>query len=89
MWNTIIINHSKWGFLMRQVKVLINAPEKAQRLCGILSGYEGSFDLSKGRYTVDGKSIIGICTMDLSRPLVLTIYNDSEFVLDRIREFVV
>ena len=74
---------------MTQVQVLINAPEKAEKLCGILSGYRGTFDLSKGSYCVDGKSILGICTMDLSAPLTLWIHADSEPVLSAIRDFVV
>ncbi len=74
---------------MKQVNVLINAPEKAERLCNILSHYGGSFDLAKGSYTVDGKSILGVCTMDLSSPLTLTIYDEDEPVINEIREFVV
>lgn len=74
---------------MKQVNILINAPEKAEKLCSILSHYYGPFDLAKGSYTVDGKSILGVCTMDLSDPLTLTIYNEEEPVLEDIREFVV
>lgn len=75
---------------MKQVKVLLNAPEKAERLCSILSHHGGTFDLTKGSYSVDGKSIIGICTMDLSGPLTLSIYDESEYaVMDEIREFIV
>lgn len=74
---------------MTQVQVLINGPEKAERFCNILSRYNGSFDLAKGSYCVDGKSILGICTMDLSLPLTLSIYEESELVLEGIREFVV
>lgn len=74
---------------MTQVQVLIDAPEKAQRLCNILSHYYGPFDLAKGSYSVDGKSILGICTMDLSKPLTLSIYNETEPVMEEIREFMV
>lgn len=74
---------------MKQVKVLIDAPEKAQKLCSILSRYYGPFDIAKGNYTVDGKSILGICTMDLSEPLTLSIYNETESVMEEIQEFVV
>lgn len=74
---------------MTQVQVLIDAPEKAERFCNILSHYYGPFDLAKGSYSVDGKSILGICTMDLSEPLTLSIYNEKEPVIDEIREFVV
>lgn len=74
---------------MTQVKVLIDAPEKAQRFCNILSHYYGPFDLAKGSYSVDGKSILGICTMDLSGPLTLSIYNEKEPVMEEIKEFLV
>ena len=67
----------------------IDAPEKAKKLCHILSGHKGAFDLAKGRYIVDGKSIIGVCTMDLSTPLTLTIHEEDDTVLEEIREFVV
>ena len=59
-------------FVLKQVEVLIDAPEKA-----------------KGRYIVDGKSIIGVCTMDLSTPLTLTIHEEDDTVMEEIREFVV
>ena len=65
------------------------APEKAKKLCHILSGHKGAFDLAKGRYIVDGKSIIGVCTMDLSKPLTLTIHEEDDTVMEEIREFVV
>lgn len=74
---------------MKKVNVLINAPDKAEKLCNILSNYCGPFDLGKGNYCVDGKSILGICTMDLTSPLTLTIYDETEPVIEKIREFVI
>lgn len=76
-------------FVLKQVEVLIDAPEKAKKLCHILSGHKGAFDLAKGRYIVDGKSVIGVCTMDLSKPLTLTIHEEDDTVMEEIREFVV
>ena len=35
-------------FVLKQVEVLIDAPEKAKKLCHILSGHKGAFDLAKG-----------------------------------------
>ena len=74
---------------MTQVQILINAPKKARKLCNILSRYYGAFDLGKGSYRVDGKSILGIYTMDLSEPLTLSIYGEEEGVIEAIREFVI
>ena len=46
-------------------------------------------DLSLGKYTVDGKSIMGIFSLDLSRDIELTIHSDSEDFLNEIRRFIV
>ena len=64
---------------MKQVEVLLNAPERALRFCNILSACEGPFDLGRGSYTVDGKSILGICTMDLTVPLTLSWKKSGSF----------
>lgn len=47
-------------------------------------------DLTLGKYTVDAKSIMGIFSLDLSRPLELTVHSDScgEF-LDEIAAYIV
>ena len=74
---------------MKKIDVLIDAPEKAVKLCKILSSHSSAFDLAKGSYTVDGKSILGIYTMDLSTPLTRTIYDEQDFAEEEIREFVV
>ena len=62
---------------MKQVEVLLNAPERALRFCNILSACEGPFDLGRGSYTVDGKSILGIFSLDLSKAIDLNIHDDD------------
>lgn len=74
---------------MKQVEVLLNAPERATKILQYPKCREGPFDLGRGSYTVDGKSILGICTMDLTVPLTLSIYDETENVLEKIREFLV
>ena len=44
------------------------------KLVNILVGFEGEVDLESGRYKVDGKSILGIFSLDLRQPIKLT-YN--------------
>ena len=45
-------------------------------LVNILIGFEGEVDLESGRYKVDGKSILGIFSLDLRQPIKLT-YNSE------------
>lgn len=48
-----------------------------------------SIDLSSGRYTVDGKSIMGIFSLDLSKPITLIAYTDDPASIDSIKSFIV
>ena len=55
------------------------------KLVNILVGFDGDVDLESGRYKVDGKSILGIFSLDLRQPIKLT-YNGekSEELLSQI-----
>lgn len=54
------------------------------KLVNILVGFDGDVDLESGRYKVDGKSILGIFSLDLRQPIKLT-YN-QETGADKLRE---
>ena len=43
----------------------------------IVNRYPYDMDLRSGRYVVDAKSILGIFSIDLSRPIRMDIYSDS------------
>ena len=58
------------------------------KLVNILVGFEGDVDLESGRYKVDGKSILGIFSLDLSQPLTVEVYADNcEDLLEKLKEF--
>lgn len=54
------------------------------KLVNILVGFDGDVDLESGRYKVDGKSILGIFSLDLRQPIKLTY--DQENGADKLRE---
>lgn len=43
----------------------------------IVNRYSMDLDLKSGRYTVDAKSLLGIFSLDLSKPIVLEIHDDN------------
>ena len=53
------------------------------KLVNILVGFDGDVDLESGRYKVDGKSILGIFSLDLRQPIKLTY--DKEEGADKLR----
>lgn len=34
-------------------------------------------DVVSGRYTVDGKSILGLCSLDLDKPVLVRVYGEE------------
>ena len=42
-----------------------------------ISGFNAEFDLVSGRYVIDAKSIMGIFSLDISKPINLNIHTDD------------
>jgi phosphotransferase system HPr-like phosphotransfer protein len=51
--------------------------ENVNRFVNIVGRYPFDMDLRAGRHVVDAKSILGIFSLDLSRPITLEIYQDD------------
>ena len=52
---------------------------KVKDFVNIIAVLDGSFDLVSGRYTIDAKSIMGIFSLDLGKPLRLDVHDDKIF----------
>lgn len=63
---------------MREVKILLDSIDKVKQFVAIVTEYDTDFDLVSGRYVIDAKSILGIFSMDLSKPLTLQIHAETE-----------
>ena len=63
---------------MTETEVLLNNIDKVKSFVMTVSKFDTDMDLVSGRYTIDAKSIMGIFSMDLSRPIVLKIYDDGD-----------
>ncbi len=64
---------------MKQVRVLLNSIDKVKEFVNTVSAFESDFDMCSGRYTIDGKSIMGIFSLNLAKPIDVLIYNEKEF----------
>ncbi|MBQ1328554.1 MAG: HPr family phosphocarrier protein [Eubacterium sp.] len=65
---------------MTTVKVSLNSIDKVKAFVNDISGFEAEFDLVAGRYVIDAKSIMGIFSLDISKPIDLNIYGDKNIV---------
>ena len=49
--------------------VLLNTIEKVKKFVGITTDFETDVSLISGRYVIDAKSIVGIFSLNLSKPI--------------------
>ena len=69
---------------MKSVKISLNSIDRVKSFVNDINRYDCDFDLVSGRYIIDAKSIMGIFSLDLSKPISLNIHADKE--LDEILE---
>ena len=61
------------------------------KLVNVLVGFDGDVDLESGKYKVDGKSILGIFSLDLRQPIKLTYDSEkgADKLYEQLKEFIV
>ena len=65
-------------FRMKSVNIrLTMMTDHVRNFVSLVNRYPYDMDLRSGRYVVEAKSIIGIFSIDLSRPIRLDIYSDD------------
>ena len=81
---------------LKTVMISIPSIKAIKEFVGIVSNFSVSTTLKSGRHVVDAKSIMGILSLDVSKPIELTIelndngVDDREFALmDAIKQFIV
>ena len=58
--------------------VCIDSLEKVQRFVHIMNSFNGRFELVSGCSAVNAKSVMGIFSLDLSKPIDLDIHADGK-----------
>ena len=62
---------------MKTVKISLNSIDKVKAFVNDITRFDSDFDLVSGRYVIDAKSIMGIFSLDLSKPIQLTAHTDD------------
>ena len=75
---------------MHTVQINLNSIDKVKAFVHPVNTFNTEFDLVSGRSVIDAKSIMGIFSLDLSRPISLTIYNDDDAeIMESLKPFLV
>lgn len=62
---------------MKTVSISLNSIDKVKAFVNDISKYDFDFDLVSGRYVIDAKSIMGIFSLDLSKPINLNVHTEG------------
>ena len=75
---------------MKTVQISLNSIDKVKSF--VNDKFDFDFDLVSGRYVIDAKSIMGIFSLDLSKPIDLNVHADGDAlqtVLDVLAPYIV
>ena len=76
---------------MVTVKISLNSIDKVKSFVNDITKFDYDFDLVSGRYVIDAKSIMGIFSLDLSRPIDLNIHAEENVddVLETLKPYMI
>lgn len=75
---------------MKSVPLKLIYAEDVKTFVNAVSSFPYDADLRLGRHVVDAKSILGIFSLDLAKPITLDIYSDDcDDLLEAIKSFIV
>ena len=76
---------------MKTVQISLNSIDKVKSFVNAITQFEFDFDLVSGRYVIDAKSIMGIISLDLSKPIELVIHAEDHLdeIMDILKPYIV
>jgi len=73
---------------MKSINVMLGTINDVKEFVSVVTKYDYDIDLISGRYAVDAKSIMGIFSLDLSKPIRLDIHaEEASQLLGEIKKF--
>ena len=76
---------------MKTVEICLDSIDKVKGFVNEITRFDSEFDLISGRYVIDAKSIMGIFSLDLSKPITLNIHAEKNLdeIMNVIKPFIV
>ena len=76
---------------MKTIQISLNSIDKVKSFVNDITKFDYDFDLVSGRYVIDAKSIMGLFSLDLSKPVILraNVSEDNTVIINQINTAVV
>jgi len=75
-----------------KVNIKLDSIDAVRDFVNTVNRFSSDFDLISGRYVIDAKSIMGIFSLDLSKPLMLEIHehgNEHDELMAALKKYIV
>ncbi|WP_343082760.1 HPr family phosphocarrier protein [Blautia producta] len=67
--------------------IKLQSIDKVKHFVNDVSKMQGDFDLTAGRHVINAKSVMGIFSLDLSKPLQLKISGAEEEDIEKLKKY--
>ena len=76
---------------MKTIQISLNSIDKVKSFVNDITKFDCDFDLVSGRYVIDAKSIMGIFSLDLSKPIDLNVHAEDNIdaIMDVLKNYTV
>ena len=75
---------------MKSINIMLKSIHDVKHFVNAINKYDFDVDLTSGRYIVDAKSIMGIFSLDLSKPIKVEAHiENGESFLSEVKQFIV
>ena len=75
---------------MKEFNLMLSSINDVKDFVNIVAKYDFDVDLTSGRYVVDAKSIMGIFSLNLSKPIKVEVNSDDcDKFMDEVARFIV
>lgn len=74
---------------MKEFTVILSSINDVKNFVNVVTKYDFEIDLTSGRYVVDAKSIMGIFSLDLTKPIKVEAHSeDCTQLLDELAPYI-
>ncbi|MGE4284636.1 MAG: HPr family phosphocarrier protein [Clostridia bacterium] len=75
---------------MKTFNIMLHSINDVKNFVNLVNRFDFDVDLSSGRYIVDAKSIMGIFSLDLSKPIKVEVHSDNcDSFLEEVKTFII
>lgn len=74
--------------MTKTMDILLSSVDAVKSFVNVVGNMPGDVTIISGRYVIDAKSIMGIFSLDLSKPMKLEIEEWKDEYMDKLKSFV-